>query len=271
MPTLRVDGVNLHYDVSGSGAGHLILAHAYPTNRTLWAPQVEALADGRTVVAYDIRGFGLSDAPDAADAYSPDRSVADLLALVDHLGTSRVAICGLSMGGNIALNFALTHPERVSALIVSGTGAGSDDASQFAATTNAWADAAESGGMEAFAKLILAHPIFAEYGDRGPTEAALLRKLILSNTVAGVANTARRVLARRQTINALSPRLRGLPVRTLIVIGENDAACARPAQVMMDAIPGARFAAIPGTGHFNNLEAPAALNALIRRFLAATA
>jgi 3-oxoadipate enol-lactonase len=271
MPTLSVDGVNLHYDVSGSGARHLILAHAYPTNRTLWTPQIEALADASTVVTYDIRGFGLSDAPDAPTVYSPDRSVADLLALVDHLGVARVAICGLSMGGNIVLNFALTHPERVSALIVSGTGAGSDDASQFAATTNAWADAAESGGMEAFAKLILAHPIFAEYGDRGPTEAALLRKMILSNTVAGVAHTARCVLAKRKTINALAPRLRKLPVRTLIVIGEKDAACVRPAQVMMDGIPGAQFAAIPGTGHFNNLEAPAALNALIQSFLAEAA
>ncbi len=271
MPNLNVDGVNLHYDVSGSGAGHLILAHAYPTNRNLWAPQVEALAEGRTVVAYDIRGFGLSDAPDTPDAYSPARSVADLLALVDHLGISRVAICGLSMGGNIALNFALTHPERVSALIVSGTGAGSDDASQFAATTNAWADAAESGGMEAFANVILAHPIFAEYGDRGLTEAALLRKMILSNTVAGVAHTARCVLAKRKTINALAPRLRRLSVRTLIVIGEKDAACVRPAQVMMDAIPGARFAAIPGTGHFNNLEAPTVLNSLVQSFLAEAA
>jgi pimeloyl-ACP methyl ester carboxylesterase len=270
MPKVRVDGVDIHYDVSGSGARTLVLAHAYPTNRNLWAPQVEALARDRTVVAYDLRGFGLSGAPDDAQAYSPQRSVDDLLALVDQLGAPRVDLCGLSMGGNVALNFALAHPHRVSSLIVSGTGAGSDDMSVFAKTTNAWADAAERGGMEAFADAIAAHPIFAEYGDRGSAQQARLRELILANSVPGVAHTAREVLAKRKSINALVPRLRECPVRTLVVIGEKDVACVAPAQAMTSAIPDSRFASIPGTGHFNNLEEPAWLNDLMLEFLDAS-
>ena len=267
MPKVNVDGVNIHYAVSGSGAKTLVLAHAYPTNHRLWAPQVEALSRGRTVVAYDIRGFGLSDAPSSPDAYSPDRSVEDLRALVDQLGVAQVELCGLSMGGNIALNFTLAYPQCVSSLVVSGTGAGSDDMSVFARTTNAWADAAEHGGMEAFADMIAANPIFAEYGDRGPAQMAQLRALILANTVPGVAHSAREVLAKRKSINALAPRLAGLPVRTLVVIGEKDVACIAPAKVMTSTIPASRFAVVPATGHFNNLEDPAALNALVLDFL----
>ena len=270
MPKVNVDGVGIHYAVSGSGAKTLVLAHAYPTNHWLWAPQVEVLARSRTVVAYDIRGFGLSDAPASPDAYSPDRSVEDLRALVDHLGAPQVELCGLSMGGNIALNFALAYPQRVSSLIVSGTGAGSDDMSVFAKTTNAWADAAEHGGMEAFADVIAANPIFAEYSDRGRAQKARLRALILANSVPGVAHTAREVLGKRKSVNALAPRLSGLPVRTLVVIGEKDVACIAPATVMTSTIPDSRLAIVPGTGHFNNLEDPAALNALILGFLNAS-
>ena len=112
--------------------------------------------------------------------------MSDLAALVDHLSIAQVDIFGLSMGGNIALNYALTHPERVSSLIVSGTGAGSDDPSAFAATTHAWAEAAETGGMAAFVEIISANPIFAEYANRGPMEAASLRELMHSPSLEDV-------------------------------------------------------------------------------------
>ena len=268
MPELSIDGVKLHYDIAGAAVRHLVLVHAYPTNRTMWAPQIEALARVRTVVAYDVRGFGLSDAPDRPDAYSQERSIADLLALVDALGQTQIDLCGLSMGGNIALNFTLAHPARVSALVVSGTGAGSDDAATFARTTNAWADAAEQVGIDAFADVILANPIFTEYTDRGARERAHLRRLITSNTVAGVAHTARQVLAKRPTINSLAPRLQQLAVPALIVTGEKDVACTRPAEVMKAALPNSRVAVIPDTGHFNNLEQPESLNRLLLDFLA---
>jgi pimeloyl-ACP methyl ester carboxylesterase len=267
MPEVNVEGVDIHYAASGSGAKTLVLVHAYPTNLELWEPQIEVLSRSRTVVAYDVRGFGRSDAPADADAYSPDQSVEDLRALVDHLGVAEVELCGLSMGGNIALNFALAHPRLVSSLIVSGTGAGSGDMSVFARTTNAWADAAERGGMGAFADTIAANPIFAEYSDRGPAENERLRALILANSVPGVAHTAREVLAKRKSINALASRLSELPVRTLVVVGEKDVACIAPANVMTSTIPASRLVVVPGTGHFNNLEAPAIVNELILGFL----
>jgi pimeloyl-ACP methyl ester carboxylesterase len=225
------------------------------------------LSNDRTVVTYDVRGFGRSAAPGDPALYSQDRSVADLLALLDHLGLQQAEICGLSMGGNIALNFALRHPVRVLSLVVSGTGSGSDDHRPFIERTNSWAAAAESRGMEAFADLVMLDGVFSEYANRGARERAYLRELILANSVAGVAHTAREVIAKRPTIPQLEPRLRELPVRTLVVAGALDPAVTLASQVMATAIPLARLEIIPDTGHFNNLEVPNAVNQLLRNFL----
>src|SRR5947209_5581300 len=121
MPTARVNGVSLYYEVAGRGAP-LVLVHGFACGIRSWDPQVRALSRYRRVIAYDVRGHGLSDAPPEAAAYSQATSVADLHALLAHLKIGRAVVGGLSMGGNIALNFALAHPAMVSALIVGDTG-----------------------------------------------------------------------------------------------------------------------------------------------------
>src|SRR2546426_1158022 len=132
MPIARVNGVSLYYEVAGRGAP-LVLVHGFACGIRSWDPQVRALSRYRRVIAYDVRGHGLSDAPPEAAAYSQATSVADLHALLAHLKIGRAVVGGLSMGGNIALNFALAHPAMVSALIVADTGAGSEAAGDWAA------------------------------------------------------------------------------------------------------------------------------------------
>src|SRR5262245_47330131 len=133
------DGVVLHYDSNGHGPA-FIFAHAYPMNRTIWQPQVTSFLNSWRTVAYDVRGFGRSGAPIDPNSYSQDRSVADLRELLDAIDVEKAVICGLSMGGNIALNFSLKHPDRTVGLIIVDTGAGSDDPRAFASTVNGWAD-----------------------------------------------------------------------------------------------------------------------------------
>src|SRR2546422_6205927 len=160
MPIARVNGVSLYYEVAGRGAP-LVLVHGFACGIRSWDPQVRALSRYRRVIAYDVRGHGLSDAPPDAAAYSPATSVADLHALLAHLKIGRAVVGGLSMGGDIALNFALAHPAMVSALIVADTGAGSEAAGDWAAGLRAFADVLNRGGVEAFADMAVAHPLFA--------------------------------------------------------------------------------------------------------------
>jgi len=132
MPRVAVNGIALHYEEMGAGPP-LVLIHAFPVGRRMWEAQMTALARRHRVIAYDVRGFGLSDAPREPGAYSQAQSVEDARALIETLGAAPGAVCGLSMGGNIALNLALMYPATVSALMLCDTGAGSEDPATVAA------------------------------------------------------------------------------------------------------------------------------------------
>ena len=227
MPLRHSNGINLYYESAGSGPA-LVFLHAYPTNFTIWRPQMVALAEHAHTIAFDLRGFNRSDAPAEAPHYSQDLFVADLLSFLDGLHIQQATICGLSMGGNIALHFALQHPARLTGLILVDTGAGSEDPQAFAQTVHSWADAADNAGIEGFADVIMANPIFSEFADRGQNERRRLRTMITSNTPNAVAHVARRVLAPRLPVFALESRLSALSVPTLVIVGETDTACHVP-------------------------------------------
>lgn len=267
MPHVVANGVSLFLEERGAGPPLLFL-HAYPMGRQMWDPQVPFFAGrGFRVLWYDCRGFGGSEAPEDLSEYSQETSVEDLGALLRGLGIARAALCGLSMGGSIALHFALRHPETVSALAVCDTGAGSEDPAAFAATVVGWAEQAERGGMPAYLEALLAHPIFAAFAARGAPEAAVLHRLIGNHPAHGVACTARRTLARRPPIYALAERLQGLKVPTLVLVGERDQPCLATSRFMAENIPGAEYVLLRGTGHFTNLEAPDEFNQVLLAFL----
>jgi len=266
MPIARVNGVSLYYEVAGRGAP-LVLVHGFACGIRSWDPQVRALSRYRRVIAYDVRGHGLSDAPPEAAAYSQATSVADLHALLAHLKIGRAVVGGLSMGGNIALNFALAHPAMVSALIVADTGAGSEEAGDWAAGLRAFADVLNRGGVEAFADMAVAHPLFARYVAQGPEAERLVRSCLTTHRARGLAHTALEVLAKRPSIYSLDVRLRALGVPTLLIVGEYDTPCLKPHRFMADVMPKARHVVLRGVGHLTNLEAPAAFNAAVKSFL----
>ena len=111
---VMVNGVNLAVEVRGEGPA-ILFVHGYPLNRTIWDAQVSDL-DGWRRIAPDLRGMGQSDAPDLG--YSIGTYAADLAALLDVLGVEDVVLCGLSMGGYIALEFVRRWRRRVRALVL---------------------------------------------------------------------------------------------------------------------------------------------------------
>ncbi|HEV8306171.1 MAG TPA: alpha/beta fold hydrolase [Methylomirabilota bacterium] len=265
MPTARVNGVSLYYEEAGRGAP-LLLIHAFPVGMRMWAPQVAFFARHFRVISYDCRGFGRSEAPTAPTAYSQTLSVADAHGLLTQLGAQPAAVCGLSMGGNIALNLALAHPESVRALIPCDTGAGSEDPDGFRARCAEYAEAARHG-MEAFFQAALGWAVFAGFAERGAREAAQLREFILAQPPHGIGLTALHALATRPPIYALRERLAALRVPTLVVYGEHDEACVQTSGFMARTIPGARLWMVPGASHFVNLDAPEPFNETLLAFL----
>ena len=266
MALIRVNTIRLFCEEAGAGRP-LVFAHAYPMGRRMWGPQVAHFQRGYRVITYDCRGFGNSEAPQDPEAYSQSHSVEDLRGLLQGLGLPQAAVVGLSMGGNIALHLALNYPALVAGVVICDTGAGSEDPGQHRAVTEAWARAAETGGIQAFVAAILAHPIWADYAARGPAQAATMREMITAHPPHGVAHTARRTLGQRPPIFALEDRLQAMSVPALILVGEHDLPCLAPSRFMSQKIPKARHHVMEGCGHFNNLERPGEFNQVVERFL----
>lgn len=113
--TARLRGLDFHYVKAGSGP-LVVLLHGWPEFWYSWRHQIPALAETHTVVALDQRGYNLSAKPAGRRAYRIDELVADVMALLDHLGAERAAIVGHDWGGVVAWQCAQRHPERVERL-----------------------------------------------------------------------------------------------------------------------------------------------------------
>src|SRR3954447_5952748 len=111
----QVSGVRLHYTRAGSGP-LLVLLHGWPQTSLCWQPVLTELAATHTVVAPDLRGYGLSDKP--ATGYDKRRMAADVAELVRHLGFERAAVVGHDRGARVAHRWALDHPDQVDKLAV---------------------------------------------------------------------------------------------------------------------------------------------------------
>src|SRR5262250_2403998 len=127
MPRIAINGVELVYEDHGSGERPFVLVHGFTGFRDDFREQLPALTElGRTII-YDHRGHGDSGHTGDATTYTFAQLVDDLRALLDALGVKRCDLLGHSMGGMIALRFALAYPERVASLVLMDTAARAPD------------------------------------------------------------------------------------------------------------------------------------------------
>ena len=120
----QLQDITLEYEISGQGIP-LLLVHGFPLNKTMWEPQLAGLAGAAQVITLDLRGHGGSQATPAP--YSVDLFAADLASFIDALHIQRrVVVCGLSMGGYVAMAFSRLYPDHLKGLILTATRAGPD-------------------------------------------------------------------------------------------------------------------------------------------------
>src|SRR4029078_7748485 len=123
MPKLNRDGVNIYYEVHGSGPP-LLLTHGYSSTSGMWQGQIAALSKHHKLVLWDMRGHGQSGYPEDNAPYSEALTVPDMAALLDAVGADKAIVGGLSLGGYMSLAFYRAHPDRVRALLIIDTGPG---------------------------------------------------------------------------------------------------------------------------------------------------
>lgn len=248
------------YDTSGSGIP-LLLIHGFPHDRTLWQAQLHGLGDGIRVIAPDLRGFGGS--ADVPGTMTMDAYAADLEHLLEELGVTEAVVCGLSMGGYIALALLAAYPNVVRGLILCNTRAGADD-EKGRAGRHAMALKARDEGVasiaEALAPKMMARTTAVAHPDR-----SLMVQEMMARQRAGAVIAALRGMATRAD---RTPLLAQINVPTLIITGSADEMIPpSESEAMAAAIPGSKLVVIPGVGHLSNVEAPDAFNAAVRDFI----
>lgn len=143
MPTVRANGIDIWYETVGSGPGFpLVLTHGFAGPSAHWRPEILPLAEKRTLVLYDARGHGRTSVPADLEQYSLPLFAADLAALLKAIGVDRAHIGGVSMGGMIAAQFAVDHPEMCASGLLCDSTCGNAANSPAAPAASALPDAA---------------------------------------------------------------------------------------------------------------------------------
>ncbi|NEC10024.1 alpha/beta fold hydrolase [Streptomyces sp. SID7909] len=264
MNAIELRGATLHYDDLGPSAGlPVLLIHGHPFNRTLWAPQAEALAGaGYRVVAPDLRGYGHSGVTRGKVLLSDFAD--DLAALLDHLGVERAVVGGVSMGGQIAMELEHRHPERVRALVLSDTSAPAET-EEGKAFRNRLADRLLAEGMDGYASEVIGKMLAAYNVIAMPEVAERVLGMMRATDPHGAAAALRGRAERPDYRDSLAAVRK--PV--LIVVGADDVYTpVADAEAIRDLVPDATMAVIEKAGHLPGAEQPEDVNAALLDFLA---
>ena len=270
MPTFSSDGVEIYYQVAGEGYP-LVWSHEFAGDIASWEPQVNFFSRRYQVITYCHRGYPPSGVPDDPEAYSQDHLVEDLYRLLQHLGVNQAYIGGLSMGGAVAISFAIAHPEMCRALIVASAGAGSnsDDRERLLASWQTLIESMIADGMEKFADGYARWPERVQFLRKDPVGWAKFHAGLASHSAQGSSLTFRGVQMKRPTIYQLEKDLQRIKAPTLVLIGDEDTPCVEPAIFMKRTIPACGLAVFPQSGHTINLEEPGLYNRTVLDFLTA--
>lgn len=263
-----VSGGRLYYEEAGEGPP-LVLIHAGVANLRQWDPQVPSFAERYRVIRYDTRGWGRSES-EHVEFTNRD----DLATVLDHFDARSARILGTSRSGSIALDFTVSNPQRVDALIVVAGGVGgfsTDVAPEQAALGDEMErESEEALNAKDWARLA---DLETRYWVDGPGQQTdrvdpALRAMVHDWILTTYQAEKEEAIPQRLDPPAAT-RLAAVTMPLMVVIGELDEAHTNAAcRFLADSVPGSRFEVMRGAAHMMNLEQPKAFNRLVLDFLA---
>lgn len=238
----------------------VILIHAYPLNKNMWADQIEKLKDDYRVLALDIRGFGKSE---LKTPYTLENIVDDVIDLMDIKKINKAIIAGLSMGGFVALRAIERNPERFQALILADTKSEPDSDESKLKRYKGLVEI-DKEGVNKFTDTFINNALSKETITEKPKVFIQVSSIAKENKKAGVTAGMLALTSRTDTTAGLSK----IKVPTLVIQGEFDTVIPMNAAVALnEKIKGSKLVIIPRVGHLSNLEDPEAFNRALIEFL----
>jgi 3-oxoadipate enol-lactonase len=239
---VEVDGGHLYYDKAGEGPA-VVLLHGFGVDRRSWANQLGPFSERYTVIAVDLRGFGLASMPNG-----PYRHHDDVLRLLDHLGIAQASLVGSSMGGRVAFDFAIAFPERTRAVV-------SADGVPSGFVFDRPPGAPRGPSREQYARTL---------ANLGPERAVAFKAIVADYTRWHRKNEDPRV----EEIPPAITRLGEIMAPTLVIVGGKDLPdYHKAADMFSDGVARARRYVIEESGHLPNLETPEEFNRVVLEFL----
>jgi len=259
--TTSVNNLNLSYDDIGEGSIPVIFLHGYPFDKTMWEVQIDALKATNRLIACDIRGFGKST--DEKSSLSIDLFGDDLIAFMDKLNINKAIICGLSMGGFIALNAYKRFPDRFEALILCDTQCIADT-TEVKKKRYKIIDEIAVDGVTNFNEGFIKSVFHKDSLINKKELVEKLRHVVFSNSQHIITMGLTALAERSETCSILSE----ITIPTLIICGrEDEVTPLAQSEFMNTTIKGSTLHVIDKAGHVSNIEQPDEFSKHLLNFL----
>jgi 3-oxoadipate enol-lactonase len=248
-------GISIGYEEAGRGeATPIVFLHGVGSDKSVWRPQLAHFGQARRTIAFDYPGYGDSDL--APEGQTRDDFAGAILSAMRELGVDRAHICGLSLGGVVAIAMHHSARERCASLILADTFAVHPEGR--AIYERGVAGSSDLPGMaEARVDVLLAQP----------ADPAVRREVV--ETMSRIDPAAYRIGAKAVWLADQRARAGAIRVPTLVIVGDQD--LITPVDLsneLVDLIPDARMQVIQGAGHLGNLERPDEFNLIVEDFIA---
>ncbi len=258
---IKANGISMNYEIEGKGE-NLVLIHGAGENLNMWYHQLPVFSKSYRVIAYDVRGAGKTESPEGE--YSISLFAEDVYQLMNAIGVQDACFLGYSMGGRIALELALNHPELVKALVLASSPIGLTPPSPRSEPQQRgpMPEISSKEDMKAFAERMATTAFSPGFESKNPAEVERYINIKLQNQPEGISRMMRSLggIASR-------PDLSKVKCPVLIIVGENDPLVGvEPGRQTHEALANSKLVTMP-TGHAAPMELPEEFNAAVLEFL----
>lgn len=257
----EVNSMSLSYNYAGEGDVPVLFLHGFPFDKSMWKGQIDSLKESFCTIALDIRGFGKST--DEETHLGINLFTDDLIAFMDRRNIEKAIVCGLSMGGYIALNAVKRFPERFKALILADTQCINDSAEAKEKRMKT-VEEIKQNGTDEFNENFIKSVFHPDSFQNKPEIVESLREVVLANSTRSITAGLVALAERSETCSSLST----IAIPTLIICGAQDKLTPlAQSQFMHENIKGSVLKVIECAGHVSNLEQPEEFNKHLHNFL----